>query len=768
LPENPSSTSNISQCGSAADRTHHEEYPPDLCQARAKMRNLIYELQPGQHPALQKAWEQLEAALTAKGEPTQPRARLVGPPCRASQPDQQGSRFPFFSSLLRNVLSTGGRPVDDAAPAHGGNAASQDASDLFHGNARGQDANDLFHSILDNTRDGAYRRNLRLNLYDYLSPALQRMTGIAPERFARMQMDELIALMHPDDRDRVGGEIREAYHQEQAMGVLEYRLLCADGEYRWLSDSYRMIKDAEGKPEYLVGNVRDITETKNALLSAKNSEDTLKALIELMPVGVCLVNFDGRLEYLNRFFLDTFGYDLSDIPTTKQWFLKAYPDPEYRAKVMAVFQAEAGATMANGAPVPLRETNVTCKDGSVRHVVFNRQLAQNYRVIILTDITEREKLQSELLKLRRLESLGVLAGGIAHDFNNILTGIMGNLSLARLLFDARDWSSELLESAESESLRAVRLAGQLLTFARGGTPVKKLLWVGNIVQDAVSLALGGANVKGVVTVPEALHAIEADGEQLGQAFSNIAINALQAMPEGGTLTVVAENLALGVGEKCALPPGNYLRLSFYDDGCGISPENQERVFDPYFSTKPGATGLGLATAHSIVTRHGGTLEVSSEPGKGACFTAVLPSTGAALAKPLPSKKVSSAAYAGGTILLMDDEKAIRNIASKMLECLSYQVTACCNGTEAISLFREAQESGSPYRIVILDLTVAGGMGGKEAARHLLALDPSACLVVSSGYSNDPVLADFKSYGFQASLPKPYKLSDMEAVLATVR
>ena len=751
MPEYPSTTSNPTQCRTAVDRPYQQHPPPDLAQARAELRNLICELQPGQHHALRKAWGQLDAALSAMGEPAAPLTGLLGTPARSvGHPGRGGSRFPAFSSLLRNVFSTGEGPADQAAPASG------------------QVESDRFHSILDNTLEGAYRRDLKLNRYDYLSPALPRITGIESEQFTRMGRRELVELMHPDDRDRVREEIREAFHQEKATGILEYRLLFAAGEYRWLSDSYRIIRDAEGKPEYLVGNLKDITETKNALFSAKSSEETLKALIELMPVGVCLVNFDGRFAYLNRFFLDTFGYDLSDIPTTKEWFLKAYPDPEYRAKVIAVFQTEAGATMANGAPVPLRETMVTCKDGSVRHVIFNRQLAQNYRVIILTDITEREKLHSELLKLQKLESLGVIAGGIAHDFNNILTGIVGNLSLARLLFDARDWSSELLESAESESQRAIKLAGQLLTFAKGGTPVKKLLWVGNVVQDAVSFALGGANVKGVVAVPEALHAIEADGEQLGQAFSNIALNALQAMPEGGTLTAVAENLTIGSEEKGALPPGNYLRLAFCDDGCGIPLEDQEKVFDPFFSTKPGAAGLGLATAHSIVTRHGGTLKVCSESGKGACFTVVLPSTGAALPKPTLGRKLGSAAYsAGGTILLMDDEKAIRNIASKMLECLSYQVTACCNGAEAISLFKEAQESGRPYRIVILDLTIAGGMGGKETARHLLALDPSACLIVSSGYSNDPVLADFRSYGFHASLPKPYRLSDMEKVLATV-
>jgi two-component system, cell cycle sensor histidine kinase and response regulator CckA len=751
LPENPLTTSNLTQCLSAVDGPLPQQLAPDLCQARDEMRNLICELQPGRHHALTKAWERLEAALTAKEESAHPRADLGNfPDCSANHPHRQVSRFQPFSSLLRKVFGAGRRTVDAAAPANG------------------QYQSDLFHSILENTLDGAYRRNLKLKRFDYLSPALPRITGISNEQFSRMQTAELIELLHPDDRDRVVEELRRACHQEQAAGVLEYRLLHCEGEYRWCSDSYRMIRDAEGTPEYLVGNIRDITEIKSVLLLAKDSQDTLMALIELMPVGVCLVNFDGTFEYLNRFFLDTFGYDLSDIPTTRQWFLKAYPDPEYRAKVIAVFQTEAGATMANGAPAPLRETMVTCKDGSVRHVVFNRQLAQNYRVIILTDITEREKLQSELLKLQKLESLGVLAGGIAHDFNNILTGVMGNLSLARLLFDAHDWSSELLESAESESQRAVKLAGQLLTFAKGGTPVKKLLGVGTIVKDAVSFVLGGAKVKGVVVVPEGLHAIEADGEQLGQAFSNIALNALQAMPEGGTLTVIGENLSIGPEEQCALSPGNYLRLSFSDDGCGIPPEDREKVFDPYFSTKLGAAGLGLATAHSIAARHGGTLTVSSASGKGACFTMVLPASGAALPKATPARQVGSAALsAGGAILLMDDERAIRAIASKMLECLSYQVTACCNGAEAITLFQQAQESGNPFRIVILDLTVAGGMGGKETARQLLTLDPAACLIVSSGYSNDPVLADCKSYGFHATLPKPYKLSDMEAVLATV-
>jgi two-component system, cell cycle sensor histidine kinase and response regulator CckA len=622
----------------------------------------------------------------------------------------------------------------------------------------------LLDSILENSPDGVYRRNLKLNRYDYVNPALEQITGIS---CAGLQPDQLIGMMHPDDRERVRREIEQVCEQDQAPGVLEYRLPAPGGGYRWLSDHYRLTRDALGEPEFLTGNLRDITKAKDAALSAQKSEEPLKALVELMPVGVCLVGFDGRLHYLNRFFQDTFGYQLSDIPTVEQWFLKAYPDPEYRARVIKVFRSEPDEAGV-GVSAPMRETAVTCKDGSVRQVFFNRQLAQNYRVITLTDVTESEIMHGERLKLQKLESLGVLAGGIAHDFNNILTGVVGNISLARLLFDARDWSGELLENAENDCQRAVSLAAQLLTFAQGGEPLKRPLDVGHILSEAVAFALVGANVKGVVTIERALHAGDADEAQLRQAFNSLIINALQAMPEGGTLIVCGENLVLGPENQAALPAGNYLRLSFRDEGCGIPPPDRIRIFDPYFSTKSGASGLGLATAHSIIARHGGSLTVSSEAGTGACFTILLPSTGAPLA-PRPSRsKAGSPAYsAGGKVLLMDDERVIRNICSKMLECLSYQVTTCSSGEAALALYGEARESGAPYRVVIVDLTVAGGMGGKETARKILDFDPGACLIVSSGYSNDPVLADFRSYGFHAAMPKPYTLSDLEEVLASV-
>jgi len=738
----------------AANASIDQKQAPNLSESLAEVRDLVRKLQPDQHGnALRAAWGRLDAALAGPADfaCTQDRPGSILEPLgkSAGAPELPASRGASLASLLRNVFA--------ARTAQAGVAAAPAPPEEM----------DLLRSLLANSLEGVYRRNLRSNSYDYLSPALEQITGIPLGRFARLGPDELVDLMHPDDRQSARGKLALPCLQEQGAGVLEYRLPSPDGTYRWCSDSYRLIRDDEGRPEYLVGNLRDISAAKHAVASASNSEETLRALIELMPVGVCLVNFDGRFQYLNRFFLDSFGYDLSDIPTVQDWFLKAYPDPEYRAKVISVFRTDPGGTLENGAPVPLRETAVTCKDGSVRQVIFNRQLAQDYRVIILTDVTEREKLRNELLKLQKLETLGVLAGGIAHDFNNILTGIVGNISLARLLFDAHDWSSELLESAASESERAAKLAAQLLTFAKGGTPVKGLVSVPKVLNDALSFALAGANVDCAATIPESLHAIEADQGQLGQAFHNIISNALQAMPDGGTLTVAAENLPIGPESGELLPPGSYLRISFSDRGPGIAPQHLARVFDPYFSTKPGCAGLGLATAHSIVTRHGGNLSARSEAGGGACLTVLLPSTGVPLPESPPRRKAAGADYgAGGAILLMDDEKTIRAIASKMLECLSFQVTVCSSGEEAIALYRSALDAGTPYRLVVMDLTVACGMGGEEAARHILSLDPTARLIVSSGYSNDPVLADYRRYGFQAAMPKPYKLSDMEEVLGS--
>ena len=405
------------------------------------------------------------------------------------------------------------------------------------------------------------------------------------------------------------------------------------------------------------------------------------------------------------------------------------------------------------------------KEGGISHFVTVRE-----------DVTAKRRRQDEIERVQKLESLGVLAGGIAHDFNNILTGILGNISFAQAMISDTDQLKKPLEDAESAAHRAAALTRQLLTFARGGKPVKKLVSVSHLVDEALSLALSGSNVQGLVNIPEYIHAVEVDAGQIYQAFNNILINAVQSMLEGGTVSVEAENVSLDECNVLELAPGNYVKISFADEGCGISEKEQKKIFDPYYSTKPDRSGLGLTSTHSIVTKHGGHIGVESSPGSGATFICHLPSardvfsvarevffgTGEKRENLVPTHR------AGGSVLVMDDEGVVRKIASKMLECLGYQVTTCINGEEAIALYKRGKDSAAPFLAVIMDLTIVGGMGGKEAAQHILAMDPKARLVVSSGYFDDPVLADYKEYGFCAIMPKPYKVADLAEVMSGLR
>jgi len=514
----------------------------------------------------------------------------------------------------------------------------------------------------------------------------------------------------------------------------------------------------------LLSVIMDITERKLAEQKVKESEETLKSLMDMMPVGVRWYDMNGVIEYVNSSFIDLFGYTLDEIPTLDDWFSKAYPDPAYREEIIARWKA--AKDKSDGTPIDPAESNVTCKDGSVRHIIVNTQFARSRRLVIFTDVTERDENQRRLLNAQRLESLGILAGGIAHDFNNILTGIMGNLSLARMFLESPEKLDQLLDRAEQASRRAADLISQLLTFAKGGAPVKKPLSVRHLVNESVSLALHGTNVESVVKIPDSLPEIEADAGQLIQVFNNIIVNAVQAMPGGGRITVRAGTVALVDKNRFALPGGEYITLDFTDDGSGINERDMKRIFDPYFTTKPNGTGIGLSSAHSIVKKHGGHIDVQSTVGEGTTFTLYIPSIGYAVTEEDRANNAEPAAvHRGGTILVMDDELMVRNIAAGMLNHLGYQVTTCSTGEEAIALYKAAKDTGSPFTAAIMDLTVPGGMGGKEAAHQILEFDPSACLIVSSGYSNDPIVAEYAGYGFRAALTKPYISAELEQVVS---
>jgi PAS domain S-box-containing protein len=384
-------------------------------------------------------------------------------------------------------------------------------------------------------------------------------------------------------------------------------------------------------------------------------------------------------------------------------------------------------------------------------------------VLVLRDITLEKEVEAQRLRQQKLESVGVLAGGIAHDFNNILTGILGSLSVARFRLRSGEDVTRVLENAESACLRARALTSQLLTFAKGGAPVKKPLALPAIAREAAELSLEGCPISLSIDAPADLPVVEADEGQLFQVFGNLTVNARQAMPQGGTLRIRMRSLAVNPGDGYALPAGEYLRVDLEDTGEGIAPEHLAKIFDPYFTTKASGSGLGLASVHSIIARHGGTVTVSSTLGKGSCFSLLLPVSGEkpVAVAPAPGRKPPAP---GRAILLLDDEPLIRQVMTSMLEKMGHVVVTTQTSDEAFQAFAAAEARGAPFHAAFIDLTLPGDLGGAEVVARLRDRHGATKFIVMSGYSVDPILAKAEDLGLFATLQKPFSLDSLRAIV----
>ncbi|MEN8809595.1 MAG: PAS domain S-box protein [Desulfobacterales bacterium] len=580
--------------------------------------------------------------------------------------------------------------------------------------------------------------------------------------------DELLGktfmpLVHPDDRHSTANAMEELWRPPHTA-YMEQRAMTKDG-WRWLAWVETAILNENKEVEAIIGVGRDVTKRKSAQEALEAEKERLTVTLRSIGDGVITTDRDGTITLINKVAESLTGWTQHSAlgQPIDQVFHIVNEQTHERCEnsVQRVLESGQIIGLANN-------TKLIRKDGKEFIIadsgapIISKGGEIIGVVLVFRDITEKRRMHQEILKIQKLESLGVLAGGIAHDFNNFLTGIIGNLSLVKLDITPQSKIYDSVKNMESAALRAKDLTQQLLTFSRGGKPVKSVVHLPDLVSESVAFALRGSNLKCHYAFKPDLKLVEVDQGQIGQVLNNLVINAVQATPQGGAVNVSAENVVLGADNAMNLKPGEYVKLTLTDQGTGIPKDHIDRIFDPYFSTKQKGSGLGLTVAYSIIDKHDGRITVESELGAGATFHVLFPATEKTAQQAVDHKpKIFKGR---GRVLVMDDEKLIRDIVVQFLTVMGFETAKAEDGREAMELYREAKESGHAFDVVIMDLTIPGGMGGKETIKKLLAYDPAAIAIVSSGYSNDPIMSNCEAYGFKGVIKKPYRIEELSDAL----
>lgn len=512
----------------------------------------------------------------------------------------------------------------------------------------------------------------------------------------------------------------------------------------------------------------DLVSAKKALAEEK---EQLTVTLRSIGDGVITTDMNGTIVLINKVAEQLTGWSYEEAagkPLSEIFYIineetrKQCDNPADK-----VLKSGRNITLAN-------HTILISRDGSERSIADSGAPIRNQHseiigvVLVFRDVTEKLKSEQELANIEKLKSVGLLAGGIAHDFNNILVAILGNINLALQHTKVDNEAHILLQKAEKATLRASDLTQQLLTFAKGGEPIKELALIQEIIEESSNFVLRGSNVRCDYKWDADLWAVEIDQGQISQVIQNVVINANQAMPEGGVIHIRGVNISHDESLKLDLPPRKYIKITINDSGPGIKRSQLDKIFDPYFTTKKTGSGLGLAVSHSIISKHEGRMLAESEPGKGSTFTIYLPAEIVQVPHPVsvaPKKDPKKQNGPGHfRIMVMDDDEMVQSVSNDMLTHLGYEVILANHGEEAMALFKEGLENNAPIDLIIMDLTIPGGMGGQEAVEKIHAIDPHTKIVVSSGYSNDPIMANYKAYGFLAAVTKPFQLQDLKNVM----
>ncbi len=621
-----------------------------------------------------------------------------------------------------------------------------------------------FRTYTESTSSGIYIQ--QEGGFRFVNKAAQKISEYTAEELYSMDIWQLV---HPDDvemlKERFAKRLRGARDVPERY---EFRIVTKSGKIKWLDFTGRLIDYDDGPA--VLATVFDITDRKQAEQELMAEKERLSATLGAIADGVVAVNKDQKIILCNkqaRRMLDIEKNEKMDqldfneiFRTIDETTLKPQENP-----VAKLFEIDGNKQIEMSGYLVGRKNKRILIEYSVAPIKDKDSLLIG-AVVAFRDITEKRRMEQELLKNQKLESIGVLAGGIAHDFNNFLTAIMGNLSLMRLRAKDDVKLMQRIQSAEKAASRAQELTQQLLTFSKGGAPIKKHANLEELVRDSAEFVLSGSNVDYQLTVDENLWAVEVDAGQISQVIQNMIINANHAMPNGGTIRINLQNFTFEGNTSLPLKKGKYVQMTIQDNGIGIPEKYLSRIFDPFFTTKQSGSGLGLATSFSIISKHDGHIKVKSEIGHGTEFTIYLPASQKPSAKELEkeNRTVRKRKTKGGLVLVMDDEDMIREIATELLSQLGFLTIHASDGKQALALYKKLSEDGKRIDLVIMDLTIPGGMGGKEAIAELLAYDPQATAIVSSGYSNDPVMAQFKAYGFKGCLQKPFKLEELGKIL----
>ena len=537
-------------------------------------------------------------------------------------------------------------------------------------------------------------------------------------------------------------------------------------EYTFLSSgrsSYIDALFAYVPPNSILLHTKDITDRKIAEHRLEEEKERLMVTLASIGDGVITTDNDGKIILFNKISEELTGYtqkevieknldDILDIIDEKS-------GEKFKFENLGHFEFSENLILTNKYN---RKKEIAIKGNPI----LNTSEEKVGLVIVIRDIEEKKKLEKEILKSQKMESISILAGGIAHDFNNILTAILGNLSIAKMEIKDKESSlSKIIDQTIKATYRANKLTKQLLTFSKGGTPIKKSISIKELIEETIKFALRGSKSKSFIRIEPDLWNVEIDEGQISQVINNIIINADQAMPNGGNIIVEGKNLIVKENLKGSSEiEKKYVQITIMDQGIGISKEYLTRIFEPYFTTKQKGSGLGLAVVYSIIKNHGGSITVDSVIGEGTIFKILLPASLKVQNKQKTKEKPIS--QGKGIIIVMDDEDYIQKLFLKLLNRLGYNVLITSEGKEFLQVYRDTQKKGE-VRCVIMDLTIPGGMGGKETIRNLREFDEQVKVIVSSGYSNDPIMSDYKKYGFDGVLPKPFSINDLSDVLSQI-